>query len=126
MPRKRMVGRAGHEFYNPANALRQSAGVSGAFDAKGFFGACPAPDPARFPSMGYEGARKPPRPYFPRSLRRSSRAMASRMKAEIWPSPATASMRDKTPRGMRSVVFTVSASLVKGGRPMSRNIRGGC
>jgi hypothetical protein len=39
-----MVGRADPELHCPANTLRESAGVSSAFERKGLFRAAPAPD----------------------------------------------------------------------------------
>ena len=44
MPEKQMVGRADPEFHCPANTLRESAGVSSAFERKGLFRAAPAPE----------------------------------------------------------------------------------
>jgi hypothetical protein len=42
--KNRMVGRADPELYCPANTLRESAGVSSAFERKGLFRAAPAPE----------------------------------------------------------------------------------
>lgn len=59
-------------------------------------------------------------PLVSRSLRFSSRSIASRMKSLRLFGPAMASMRSATGAVSRTVVTTVSTFLLSGGRPIGR------